>query len=98
LLFAVGRQGATDELNLGAAGLETDDRGRLSVHDRYQTDVEHIYAAGDVIGFPALAATAMEQGRIAACHALGLPFMSFSALAPFAIWTIPEISLVGETE
>jgi NAD(P) transhydrogenase len=98
LLFAVGRQGATDELNLGAAGLETDDRGRLSVNDRYQTDVEHIYAAGDVIGFPALAATAMEQGRIAACHALGLPFMSFSALAPFAIWTIPEISLVGETE
>ena len=98
LLYAIGRQGATDELNLVAAGLETDERGRLQVNSVYQTAVEHIYAAGDVIGFPALAATSMEQGRLAASHALGVSSVTFSALAPFAIWTIPEISMVGETE
>jgi NAD(P) transhydrogenase len=98
LLFAIGRQGATDDLNLAAAGLDTDERNRLQVNSTYQTAVEHIYAAGDVIGFPALAATSMEQGRIAASHALGLPCVTFSELAPFAIWTIPEISMVGDTE
>jgi NAD(P) transhydrogenase len=98
LLFAVGRQGATNTLRLEAAGLDTDDRGRIAVNDVYQTAVPHIYAAGDVIGFPALAATSMEQGRLAALHALGLPAETYSELAPFGIWTIPEISMVGETE
>jgi NAD(P) transhydrogenase len=98
LLFAVGRQGATEALNLAAAGLDTDARGRVSVNEVYQTDVAHIYAAGDVIGFPALAATSMEQGRLAACHALGVPAETYSALAPYGIWTIPEISMVGDTE
>jgi NAD(P) transhydrogenase len=93
----VGRQGATETLNLAAAGLDTDDRGRLSVDEAYRTDVAHIYAAGDVIGFPALAATSMEQGRLAACHALEVKAETYSALAPFGIWTIPELSMVGET-
>ena len=98
LLYAVGRQGATDTLNLAAAGLDADERGRIAVNEFYQTDVPHLYAAGDVIGFPALAATSMEQGRLAACHALGVPAQTYSALAPFGIWTIPEISMVGDTE
>jgi NAD(P) transhydrogenase len=98
LLFAVGRQGATDTLNLAAAGLDTDARGRIAVDEAYRTDAAHIYAAGDVIGFPALAATSMEQGRLAACHALGVKAETYSALAPFGIWTIPELSMVGETE
>jgi NAD(P) transhydrogenase len=98
LLFSIGRQGATDGLNLEAAGLQPDPRGRLTVNDTFQTEVEHIYAAGDVIGFPSLAATSMEQGRLAACHALGIACQSFSALAPYGIYTIPEISMVGETE
>ena len=68
LLFAIGRQGATAGLNLDAVGLETDERGRLKVNNNYQTAVDHIYAAGDVIGFPSLASTSMEQGRLAACH------------------------------
>jgi NAD(P) transhydrogenase len=98
LLFSIGRQGATAGLNLDAVGLGTDDRGRLKVNKDYQTAVEHIYAAGDVIGFPSLASTSMEQGRLAACHALGLPHETFSALSPIGIYTIPEISMVGETE
>lgn len=98
LLYAVGRQGATDTLNLAAAGLDADERGRIAVNEVYQTDVPHLYAAGDVIGFPALAATSMEQGRLAACHALGVTAQTYSALAPFGIWTIPEISMVGDTE
>jgi NAD(P) transhydrogenase len=98
LLFSIGRQGATAGLNLAAAGLEADARGRLRVNDCYQTAVDHIYAAGDVIGFPSLASTSMEQGRLAACHALSLPQQSFSALSPIGIYTIPEISMVGETE
>jgi NAD(P) transhydrogenase len=98
LLYAVGRQGATSTLNLGAAGLDTDDRGRIPVNDAYQTIVPHIYAAGDVIGFPALASTSMEQGRLAALHALGIPAETYAEQTPFAIWTIPEISMIGETE
>jgi NAD(P) transhydrogenase len=98
LLFAIGRQGATAGLNLGAVGLRPDERGRLTVNQDYQTAVDHIYAAGDVIGFPSLASTSMEQGRLAACHALGLPQETFSALSPIGIYTIPEISMVGETE
>jgi NAD(P) transhydrogenase len=98
LLFSIGRQGATTGLDLKEAGLQADPRGRLQVDETYQTAVEHIYAAGDVIGFPSLAATSMEQGRLAACHALGIPCQSFSVLSPLGIYTIPEISMVGETE
>lgn len=98
LLFAIGRQGATEQLHVEAAGLSTDNRGRLSVNANYQTAVGHIYAVGDVIGFPSLAATSMEQGRLAASHALGIPTETYSQLYPIGIYTIPEISMVGQTE
>jgi len=98
LLYAVGRQGCTEELNLGAVGLEADDRGRLRVNEHYQTSVGHIYAAGDVIGFPALASTSMEQGRLAACHMFGLRTESTPELFPYGIYSVPEISMVGWTE
>jgi NAD(P) transhydrogenase len=98
LLFSIGRQGATADLNLEAVGLQPDTRGRLQVNANYQTAMQHIYAAGDVIGFPALASTSMEQGRLAACHALGIACQSFSQLSPIGIYTIPEISMVGDTE
>ena len=81
-----------------ASGVSTDDRGRLSVNDHYQTAVPHIYAVGDVIGFPSLASTSMEQGRIAACHAFGVEARSVPALFPYGIYSIPEISMVGRTE
>ena len=98
LLYAVGRQGNADRLNLEAAGLTADARGRISVNDQFQTAVPHIYAAGDVIGFPALAATSMEQGRLAARHMFGVPTQSAPELLPYGIYTIPEISMVGQTE
>jgi NAD(P) transhydrogenase len=98
LLYAVGRQGATAGLNLAAAGLTADARGRLKVNASYQTDVAHVYAAGDVIGFPALASTAMEQGRIAACHMFQQTGERPATLFPYGIYTIPEISMVGQTE
>lgn len=98
LLYAVGRQGCTDSLNLGAVGLEADKRGRIEVNEHYQTDKPHVYAAGDVIGFPALASTSMEQGRIAACHMFDMPTNSTPELFPFGIYAIPEISMVGWTE
>jgi len=98
LLYCIGRQGATEGLNLGAAGIETDKRGRIPVNDRYQTKSPHIYAAGDVIGFPALASTSMEQGRVAACHMFGRPVDSVPELLPYGIYAIPEISMVGWTE
>jgi NAD(P) transhydrogenase len=99
LMYAVGRQGATDKLNLAAAGLAADNRGRLKVAESYQTEVPHIYAAGDVIGFPALAATSMEQGRLASCHMFHQPQNATSSLLfPYGIYTIPEISMVGHTE
>lgn len=98
LLYCVGRQANSDRLDLAAAGLEADHRGRIRVDDVFRTAVPHIYAAGDVIGFPALAATAMEQGRVASCHMFGAPFKSFSRLLPIGIYTIPEISMVGDTE
>ena len=98
LLFSAGRIGATAGLNLDAAGLAADDRGRLSINERFQTSVPHIYAAGDVIGFPSLASTAMEQGRLAACHAFGQPAESVPQLIPFGIYAVPEISMVGQTE
>jgi len=98
LLYTIGRQGATEKLNLPAAGLTADNRGRLKVNEWYQTDVPHIYAAGDVIGFPALAATSMEQGRLASCHMFHQLAEPASPLFPYGIYTIPEISMVGQTE
>ncbi len=98
VMYSAGRQGATDELDLAAAGLSADPRGRISVDADYRTAVEHIYAVGDVIGFPALAATSMEQGRLAAYHAFGEPANSLVELQPIGIYTIPEISYCGQTE
>ncbi len=98
VMYSAGRQGATDALDLGAAGLEADRRGRISVDDSYRTPVPHIYAVGDVIGFPALAATSMEQGRLAAYHACGENVRSLVDLQPIGIYTIPEISYCGQTE
>lgn len=97
-LYSVGRTGATSTLNLPAAGLSTDDRGRLQVDKHYQTAVPHIYAVGDVIGFPSLASTSMEQGRLAACHAFNVEAHSVPELFPYGIYSIPEISMVGRTE
>jgi len=98
LLYAVGRQANSDLLHLGAAGISADERGKIAVNEYFQTSVPHIYAAGDVIGFPALAATSMEQGRLAIAHSLGLPMKTAPHLLPFGIYTIPEISMVGRTE
>ena len=98
LLYAAGRQGATDGLNLQNAGLSADDRGRIKVNAFYQTAKPHIYAAGDVIGFPALASTSMEQGRLAACHMFGEKCEQVETLLPYGIYAIPEISMVGWTE
>jgi NAD(P) transhydrogenase len=99
LLYAAGRVGATDTLGLDAIGLEVDQRGRLTVDPlTFQTAVPHIYAAGDVIGFPALASTSMEQGRIAACHAFGAPIAAPPSFFPYGIYAVPEISTVGLTE
>ena len=98
LLYAVGRQGNVDELNLAAAGLEADARGRIQVDADYRTQQPHIFAVGDVIGFPSLASVSMEQGRIAAARAYGLPVQSNPATYPYGIYTIPEISFIGKTE
>jgi NAD(P) transhydrogenase len=99
LLYAAGRVGATDELNIEATGLVADKRGRLTVDPKsLQTSVPHIYAAGDVIGFPSLASTSMEQGRLAACHAFGLPVSHTPEGFPYGIYSVPEISTVGMSE
>ena len=98
LLYTIGRQANSDLLNLQAAGLAADERGKLCVNEHYQTAVPHIYAAGDVIGFPALASTSMEQGRLASCHMFGKPGKMPPNLIPYGIYTIPEISMVGHTE
>ncbi len=98
LLFAVGRQGNVDDLNLAAAGLEADSRGRIAVDSNYRTKQPNIYAAGDVIGFPSLASVSMEQGRMAVSNALSEPGQSDPANYPYGIYTIPEISFVGKTE
>jgi NAD(P) transhydrogenase len=99
LLYAVGRQGAIDTLNLAAAGLEADDRGRIPVDGNYQTKVEHIFAAGDVVGFPSLASVSMEQGRIAAARAFSdHATTSDPGFYPYGIYSIPEISFIGKTE
>ncbi len=99
VMYSAGRQGVTDTLNVAAAGLVADDRGRIQVDENFRTPVEHIYAVGDVIGFPALAATSMEQGRRASYHAFGEPVGgSLGDLQPLGIYTIPELSFVGRTE
>jgi NAD(P) transhydrogenase len=98
VMYSAGRQGSTEALELGLADLEADERGRISVDANFRTKVEHIYAVGDVIGFPALAATSMEQGRLAAYHAFDEPANSLIALQPIGIYTIPEISYCGRTE
>ncbi len=97
-LYSIGRQGATDGLNLEAAGLEADSRGRVAVNENFQTAAENVYAVGDVIGFPSLASTSSEQGRLAACHAFGVKAESIPALFPYGIYAIPEISMVGKGE
>jgi len=98
VLYAAGRQGVTDDLALEAVGIEADRRGRIPVNEDYQTVQPHIYAAGDVIGFPSLASTSMEQGRHAACHAFGADVASQPELFPYGIYAVPEISMVGLTE
>jgi NAD(P) transhydrogenase len=97
-LHSIGRTGATEKLNLAAAGVSADERGRIKVNTNYQTETPHIYAVGDVIGFPSLASTSMEQGRLAACHAFGVETKSVPELFPYGIYTIPEISTVGRNE
>ena len=99
VLFAAGRVGATDALKLDAAGIDIDHRGRIKVDPAtMQTNVPHIYAAGDVIGFPSLASTSMEQGRVAACHALGIDAHAPPEFFPYGIYSVPEISTTGLTE
>ncbi|MEQ8898440.1 MAG: Si-specific NAD(P)(+) transhydrogenase [Roseovarius sp.] len=99
LLFAAGRMGATDRLNLDAVGIDTDHRGRIEVDRKsYQTSARHIYAAGDVIGHPSLASTSIQQGRIAACHALDTPTLPESPWFPYGIYSVPEISTCGMSE
>ncbi|HEX8509162.1 MAG TPA: Si-specific NAD(P)(+) transhydrogenase [Propionibacteriaceae bacterium] len=98
VMYSAGRQGNTALLNLEAAGLAADNRGRLVVDDYYATSASHIYAVGDVIGFPALAATSMDQGRLAASHAFDEPANELQGLQPIGIYTIPEISFCGKSE
>ena len=99
LLYAAGREGNTHELNLEAVGVVPDKRGYIAVDPAYRTSAPGIFAAGDVIGFPALAATSMEQGRVAVCHAFGFGYKrSVADLLPYGIYTIPEVSALGETE
>ncbi|HEV8125596.1 MAG TPA: Si-specific NAD(P)(+) transhydrogenase [Gemmatimonadales bacterium] len=98
VLFSVGRVGATDLIHLENAGIEADDRGRLKVDQGFRTAVPHIFAAGDVIGYPSLAATSSEQGRLAACHALGMNPKAMTTNFPVGIYAIPEISMVGAPE
>ena len=98
LMYSAGRVGATGSLGLERIGIAADERGRLKVNGDFQTAVPHIYAVGDVVGFPALASTSMQQGRHAACHAFGLACETASHLLPYGIYTIPEISMVGRNE
>nr|MBP8920350.1 FAD-dependent oxidoreductase [Micropruina sp.] len=98
VMYSAGRQGATTALVLENAGLEADSRGRIRVDQQFRTTQPHIYAVGDVIGFPALAATSMEQGRLAAMHAMGEEPGTITPLQPIGIYTIPEISYVGRSE
>jgi NAD(P) transhydrogenase len=97
-LYSVGRTGATGQLNLAGAGLVPDNRGRLAVDEHYQTQIPGVYAVGDMIGFPALASTSMEQGRLAVCHAFGVKARSSPEHFPYGIYAVPEISMVGKNE
>lgn len=97
-LYSIGKVGATAGLSLDKAGVSVDDRGRVVVNEHYQSTQPNIYAVGDVIGFPSLASTSLEQGRLAACHAFGEPAASVPELFPYGIYTIPEISTVGRNE
>jgi len=99
VVLAAGRVGNTEELHLADIGVDTDERGRIQVDDRFQTTARGVYAAGDVIGPPALASASIEQGRVAACYALGIPFKStVDPLTPFGVYSIPECAMVGLTE
>ena len=97
-LYSIGRTGASRTLNLSNVGLQEDARGRIKVNENYQTEVPNIYAVGDVIGFPSLASTSMEQGRLAAAHAFEGESNSFPEIFPYGIYSIPEISMVGKNE
>jgi NAD(P) transhydrogenase len=98
VMYSAGRQGTAADLALDNAGLTADERGRIAVDAHFATVVPHIYAVGDIIGFPALASTSMEQGRLAAHHACGEPVRELAPLQPIGIYSIPEISFVGRTE
>lgn len=98
VLVAAGRTGSTSALNLEAAGVEQNKRNLISVNESYQTSQAHIYAAGDIIGFPSLASTSMEQGRLVACHAFGQNICHKPENFPFGIFAVPEMSMVGQTE
>ncbi|MCY4487632.1 MAG: Si-specific NAD(P)(+) transhydrogenase [Deltaproteobacteria bacterium] len=98
LLYTVGRQSNADQLGLDRIGIGTDTRGRVAVNDKFQTERPHIYAVGDCIGFPALASTSMEQGRLASTHMFDGPSFKSAPFFPYGIYTIPEISMVGRTE
>lgn len=98
LLYCLGRQGATADMNLGEMGIAPDGRGRIGVDEDYRTANHDVYAVGDVIGFPALASTSMDQGRVAASKIMGVPVTSTPRLFPYGIYSIPEISMVGMTE
>ena len=99
VLYSLGRVGCTNDLNLDAIGVKTNARGYVVVDEQFRTSTPHVYAAGDVIGFPALASTSMEQARVAMCHAFELKYKQrVSPVLPYGVYTIPEISMVGETE
>ena len=98
MLYSIGRAGKTAGLGLELAGLTADERGRVTMNADFQTQVPTIDAVGDVIGFPSLASTSPEQGRLAACHAFGVATLSVPALVPYGIYSIPEISMVGQSE
>lgn len=98
LMYAIGRVGASKGLHLEQVGITPDARGRVAVNEHFQTSVPHIYAAGDIVGFPALASTSMQQGRHASCHAFGQPDRTDTGLLPYGIYAIPEISMVGRNE
>src|SRR5258708_4805864 len=98
VFYSAGRIGAVVDLDLAQAGLQADSRGRISVDENYRTALPHIYAVGDVVGFPSLASASAEQGRLAACHMFGVPSHGGNAPIPIGIYSIPEISYVGRTE